>query len=80
MKFRSRSGVVTVMFLPVRGDGLKYVLVVEFRVETVSPRKGRWIEIDIVTVNSVGSVSPRKGRWIEMTIRICVLPTGCFSP
>ena len=33
------------VFLPVRGDGLKYFRRKKWILRSVSPRKGRWIEI-----------------------------------
>ena len=38
------------MFLPVRGDGLKLSLKEISDAAAVSPRKGRWIEINVHTL------------------------------
>ena len=42
------TAIAFIMFLPVRGDGLKSTRSLKRNMELVSPRKGRWIEIRIV--------------------------------
>ena len=49
--------------------------------ETVSPRKGRWIEIHLLGIVPVPvNVSPRKGRWIEIIIKHILSERSGFSP
>ena len=61
------TALATLMFLPVRGDGLKFrILLWSFRLFPFLPVRGDGLKCDTLFYDESSQVSPRKGRWIEI--------------